>query len=300
MKQKHLIVIGGATASGKTAFAIRTALHFNTEIISADSRQFYREMNIGTAKPSAEELARVKHHFIGHLSIHDPYSVGDFERDALALLEQLFQQYDRVVMAGGSGLFVKAVCEGLDAFPEVPEAIRAGVMEFFENHGLTALQEELRQSDPVYFAEVDRNNPSRLIRAVSVCRASGRPFSSFRRQVATPRFFEPVYVRMDWPRAELYRRIDQRVDDMMRRGLLGEARALYPFRHLPALQTVGYQELFDYFDQKTNLEEAIRLIRQHTRNYAKRQLTWMRRYGQWESAAEGRFEDWKRSTLFAG
>ncbi|MBX2926735.1 MAG: tRNA (adenosine(37)-N6)-dimethylallyltransferase MiaA [Saprospiraceae bacterium] len=300
MKQKHLIVIGGATASGKTAFAIRTALNFNTEIISADSRQFYREMNIGTAKPSAEELARVKHHFIGHLSIHEPYSVGDFERDALALLEQLFQQYDRVVMAGGSGLFVKAVCEGLDAFPEVPEAIRAGVMEFFENRGLAALQEELRQSDPVYFAEVDINNPSRLIRAVSVCRASGRPFSSFRRQVATPRFFEPVYVRMDWPRAELYRRIDQRVDDMMRRGLLEEARALYPFRHLPALQTVGYQELFDYFDRKINLEEAVRLIRQHTRNYAKRQLTWMRRYGQWESVAEGRFEDWKQSTLFVG
>lgn len=300
MKQKHLIVIGGATASGKTAFAIRTALHFNTEIISADSRQFYREMNIGTAKPTPEELAQVKHHFIGHLRIHEAYNVGDFERDASALLEQLFQQYDQVVMAGGSGLFVKAVCEGLDVFPEVPEEIRAGVMEFFENRGLTALQEELRKSDPAYFAEVDLNNPSRLIRAVSVCRASGRPFSSFRRQAARPRFFEPVYIRMDWPREELYRRIDQRVDDMMRRGLLEEARTLYPFRHLPALQTVGYQELFDYFDQKTNLEEAVRLIRQHTRNYAKRQLTWMRRYGQWEPAAEGRFEDWKLHTLFTG
>jgi tRNA dimethylallyltransferase len=284
MNRKYLIVVGGATASGKTAFAIRTALHFHTEIISADSRQFYREMNIGTAKPTAEELAQVKHHFIGHLSIHDAYSVGDFERDALARLELLFQQHDRVVMAGGSGLYIKAVCEGLDVFPEVSEEIRAAVTELFETVGLAALQEELRQSDPAYFAEVDIRNPSRLIRAVSVCRASGRPFSSFRKKTPAPRSFEPVYVQMDWPREELYRRIDRRVEEMMRRGLLEEARALYPLRQVQALQTVGYQELFDYFDEKTTLEEAVNLICQHTRNYAKRQITWMRRYGEWVNA----------------
>ncbi|HRD82371.1 MAG TPA: tRNA (adenosine(37)-N6)-dimethylallyltransferase MiaA [Saprospiraceae bacterium] len=291
MHSKHLIVIGGATATGKTAFAIRAALHFQTEILSSDSRQFYKEMNIGTAKPTEEELAAAPHHFISHLSIHQPYSVGDFEREALACLHQIFETRDVAVMTGGSGLYIKAVCEGLNSFPEVPESIRAEVQNMYDLKGIAALQDELKQADPDYFVEVDTNNPARLLRAVAVCRAAGRPFSSFRNQPLEPRSFQPVYVQLDWPRAALYERIDQRVTQMMELGLEDEARDLYPHRHLQALQTVGYQELFDYFDNKTNLDEAVQLIRQHSRNYAKRQLTWFRRDGFWRVFQPAQWED---------
>lgn len=282
MHSKYLIVIGGATASGKTAFAIRAARHFQTEILSSDSRQFYKEMVIGTAKPTEEELAAASHHFISHLSVQQPYSVGDFERDALACLQSIFETRNVAVMTGGSGLYIKAVCEGLNVFPDVPEAIQQEVQELFERSGITALQDELKQSDPKYFSEVDINNPSRLIRAVSVCRASGQAFSTYRNRPLKPRNFQPVYIQLDWPRTTLYQRIDQRVSHMMELGLETEARTLYPYRHLQALQTVGYQELFDYFDNKTSLDEAIALIRQHSRNYAKRQLTWFRRDGFWQ------------------
>ncbi len=279
--QNYLIVVGGPTASGKTDFAIRVALHWNTEILSADSRQFYREMCIGTAKPSATELAQVRHHFIDCLSIHDAYSVGDFERDALQVLEQIFRTRQVAVLVGGSGLYVHAVCEGLDIFPPVPAEILAEVEQLYATGGIVALQEALRQTDPVYFAQVDVHNPARLIRALSVCRASGKPFSAFRKSAPASRPFKSIYVQLDWPREVLYERIDHRVDDMMAQGLEAEARQLYPWRHLPALQTVGYQELFEHFDNIISLEQAVTRIKQHTRNYAKRQLTWMRRYGQW-------------------
>ncbi len=288
--QKYLIVIGGPTASGKTAFAIRAALHWDTEILSADSRQFYREMRIGTAKPSADELSLVRHHFIDHLSIHDAYSVGDFERDALRVLAQIFRTRQVAVLAGGSGLYVRALCEGMDAFPPVPAEILAEVEQLYTTEGIAALQEALRLADPAYFAQVDTHNPARLIRALSVCRASGKPFSAFRKGAPAPRPFKPIYVQLEWPRAALYERIDHRVDDMIARGLEAEARQLYPWRHLAALQTVGYQELFDYFEGLVSLEQAIALIKQHTRNYAKRQLTWMRRYGQWTAFHPAQWE----------
>ncbi len=297
MEQRYLIVIGGATAVGKTAFAVRAALHFQTEILSADSRQFYREMQIGTAKPSKAELALVKHHFIDSLSIHDAYSVGDFERDAMVCLDKLYETHAVAVMAGGAGLYIKAVCDGLDAFPTVPEHVRKEVLDLYERQGMASLQAELKRVDPVYYDEVDTKNPARLIRALSVCRAGGMPFSSYRKQKAVHRSFEPIYVQLDHPREVLYRRIDQRVDDMMRQGLEEEARRLYPFRHLPALQTVGYQELFDYFDEKTSIETAVELIRRHSRNYAKRQLTWMRRYGNWQPFHP---EQWEVFLDFAG
>lgn len=291
MPAKYLIVIGGATATGKTAFAIRAARFFQTEILSSDSRQFYREMNIGTAKPNAEELAAAPHHFVSHLSVQQPYSVGDFERDALACLQQIFTSRNVAVMTGGSGLYIKAVCEGLNTFPEVPAEVRREVEQLYDKEGIGALQAELERSDPDYFAEVDRNNPARLLRAVAVCRAAGQPFSVFRNQPLEPRNFQPIYIQLDWPKAILYERIDRRVTIMMEQGLEQEARHLYPYRHLQALQTVGYQELFNYFDHKTTQEEAIALIRQHSRNYAKRQLTWFRRDGFWQVFHPNQWED---------
>ncbi|MCC6722875.1 MAG: tRNA (adenosine(37)-N6)-dimethylallyltransferase MiaA [Saprospiraceae bacterium] len=286
-RQKHLIVIGGATASGKTAAAIAVARHFGAEILSADSRQFYREMSIGTAKPTAEELAQAPHHFIDSLSITDEYTVGDFETQALALLSQLFEKQDLAVLVGGSGLFIRALCEGLDEFPDVPKAIVEAVEEKLEQEGIAALQAELQVLDPVYHAQVDLQNPHRLIRALSVCQASGRAFSSFRSQEKKPRFFQPIYVLMEMERPVLYDRINRRVDAMMQLGLLEEARALYPQRHLNALQTVGYQELFDFFDGKCSLEEAVEQIKMNSRRYAKRQSTWFRKDAHWEAFQPG-------------
>ena len=280
--KKHLIVIGGPTASGKTALAIRLARHFGTEILSADSRQFYREMCIGTAKPSGQELAEAPHHFINSLSIHEPYSVGDYERGALDCLARLFEKRDVAILSGGSGLFVKALCEGLDEFPEVPLRLREEVEALFLEKGLAALQEELRVCDPVYYETVDLQNPHRLIRAISVCRAAGQPYSSFRSGRKAQRFFQPVFIELSWDRAALYERIHERVAHMWQGGLLEEARALFPHRHLPALQTVGYQELFRYFEGATDQETALEDIRRNSRRYAKRQLTWSRRDGYWK------------------
>jgi len=274
-------VVGGATASGKTTFAVQLARHFATEIVSCDSRQFFREMSIGTAKPTPEEMQGIPHHFNDSHSIFEHYSVGDFEREALALLEHLYEKYDLLIAVGGSGLYIKALCEGLDHFPEVPDDVRAKVRNFYEREGLAALQAAVREVDPAYFAEVDQQNPHRLLRALEVYRASGKPFSSFRQSETKARHFTPIYVQMDWPRAELYERINRRVDLMMERGLLEEVRALYPHRAVTALQTVGYQELFDYLDGKLTLDEAVEKIKQHSRNFAKRQLTWWRRDGFW-------------------
>jgi tRNA dimethylallyltransferase len=281
MPEKYLIVVGGPTASGKTEFSIALARWLKTHIISADSRQFYREMSIGTAKPDATQLSAVPHHFINHISIHDNYSVGDFERDALNKMAELYQQTDTLVMCGGSGLYIKAVCEGLDVFPVVPEAVREKVQQRFVQEGIDGLQSALDILDPDYMAVVDRNNPARLIRALEVCLAAERPYSSFRTQTFAERPFTPIYLQLNWPREQLYDRINHRVALMMAQGLVDEARSLYPYRHLKALQTVGYQELFDYFDGASTLQHATDLIAQHTRNYAKRQLTWLRREKGW-------------------
>ena len=275
--KKHLIVITGATASGKTSLAIQLANHFQTEILSADSRQFFKEMNIGTAKPTLEELRQAKHHFIDTLSIHDEYNVGQYERDASLLLEQLFQKHDTVIMAGGSGLYIKAVCEGLDHFPKVDEKHRIELTQLFEQEGIEVLQQELKELDPTYYNEVDRQNPQRLIRALEICRGSGQSYSSFRTSNAAERPFKTTKIAIQWEREQLYDRINRRVDLMLEAGLEQEAKSLYPFKHLNALQTVGYQEWFDYFDDTIDKTEAIRLIKRNTRRYAKRQMTWLRR-----------------------
>ncbi|MEL6923653.1 MAG: tRNA (adenosine(37)-N6)-dimethylallyltransferase MiaA [Bacteroidota bacterium] len=280
--KKYLVVISGPTAVGKTDLCIALAQQFGTEIISCDSRQFYREMNIGTAKPTPGELARVKHHFIDDLSIHDAYSVGDFERDGLQLLEELYTKFDLVFLTGGSGLYIRALCEGLDEFPEVPEAVTEHYKQLFNAEGIGALQDELHQLDPDYAAKVDLQNPHRLIRALSVCKASGQPFSSFHGSDKPERPFTPVYICLHREREELYDRINRRVDWMMERGLLEEARELFPFQSLNALQTVGYQELFDYFEETITLETAVELIKRNTRRYAKRQGTWFRKNDYWQ------------------
>lgn len=276
-----LIVIGGATASGKTAAAIWLAREFGTEIVSADSRQFYREMHIGTAKPSPAERAMAPHHFIDSLSVNDDYSVGDFERDALKVLDQIFQRRDTAILTGGSGLFIKAVCEGLDTFPAISEATKNQISAGEQKGGLSWLQTQLAMLDPTYFAKVDRQNPARLRRALEVSLESGMPYSSFLEKEKSPRPFRPLYILLELPRAELYARIDARVEAMIGAGLEAEARALLPWRHRPALRTVGYEEWFDFFDGKISRDEAIEKIKQHSRNYAKRQATWFRKNGAW-------------------
>lgn len=281
-EKKHLIVIGGATATGKTGLAIALAKHFQTEILSADSRQFYREMSIGTAKPTKKELTAAPHHFINSLSVHQNYSVGDYEREALDLLEKKFQEKDILILTGGSGLFIQAVCSGLDQFPDVSPNIRKDLDLLFEKEGLAALQKELKKSDPHYYEKVDLQNHVRLIRALGVCRASGKPFSSFHQKEKTARTFTPIYILLDWERAVLYERINNRVDLMLDAGLLEEAKTLHEFKHLNALQTVGYQELFEYFEEHFSLEEAIELIKRNSRRYAKRQSTWFRKRADWK------------------
>ncbi len=281
--KKYLIVVGGPTASGKTSFAVYLAKHFRTEIISCDSRQFFREMKIGTAKPTPEEMQGIPHHFIDSHSIFEPYSVGDFEKEALALLDILYQKYDLVLAVGGSGLYIKALCEGLDSFPVIPEAIHRQVRQLYTEQGLEGLQQAVQQTDPEYYKMMDRQNPHRLIRALEVCLAGNQPFSAYRKQQSKPRSFIPIYIQINLPRTELYDRINHRVDNMMEKGLLDEAQSLYPYRNLPTLQTVGYQELFDYLDGVISLPEAIDKIKQNSRNYAKRQLTWWRRDGFWQT-----------------
>ncbi len=270
-------MVGGPTASGKTTLGIRLAQHFNTEILSADSRQFYKEMNIGTAKPDVEELSQAKHHFIDSLSIEDNYTVGDYEKDALTLLEQLYSEHDIVIMVGGSGFFIKAVCEGLDEFPDIPTQIRDDLNELFKKEGIQALQAELQQADINYYNQVDLQNPKRLLRALEVYRTTGQPFSTFHHQKKKKRAFIPIYIGIDWDREALYERINLRVDLMLKAGLEEETRTLLPYKDLSALQTVGYQEWLDYFDGHIDKDEAIRLIKRNSRRYAKRQLTWFRK-----------------------
>ena len=274
---KTLIVIAGPTASGKTTYSIELAKALNTVILSADSRQFYKEMSIGTAAPTEDELSQVKHYFVHHISIKDKYDVADYERDVLQLLDELFKTHDTVIMTGGSGLFIDAVCNGIDTMPDTQPEIRERVQKMFDEGGLKALQDEVQHLDPEYYALVDQQNPRRLQRALEVCYQTGKTFSSFRSGNAVQRDFEIKKYALLWDREALIKRIDKRVDIMMEQGLLEEAKGLYPKRHLNALNTVGYKELFAYFDGQCTLEEAVEQIKIHTRQYAKRQMTWLRK-----------------------
>ena len=274
---KTLIVIAGPTASGKTALSIKMAKALNTVILSADSRQFYKEMSIGTAAPTEEELNQVKHYFVHHISIEDKYDVADYERDVLQLLDELFKTHDAVIMTGGSGLFIDAVCNGIDAMPDVKPEIREKVEKLYKDEGLHGMQEAVQRLDPKYYAIVDQQNPRRLQRALEVCYQTGQPFSSFRIGNAVQRDFDFKKYAILWDRQQLIERIDKRVDMMMKQGLLEEAKTLYPKRHLNALNTVGYKELFAFFDGQCTLDEAVEQIKIHTRQYAKRQMTWLRK-----------------------
>ncbi len=272
-----LVIVAGPTAVGKTAIGIALAGKYHTEILSADSRQFYREMNIGTAAPSNEELSLAPHHFVHHLSIRDSYNVSEFEKDALALLDVLFQKHHMVIMAGGSGLYIDAVCRGIDTLPDPDPQLRRKLKETFNKSGVAALVEELTILDPEYAMQVDRSNPARLMRAIEICRITGMPYSGMRTNTPKKRNFRILKIGLELPREQLYARINSRVDAMMQNGLFNEALELYPFRHLNALNTVGYKELFDHFAGLTSLNFAVDKIKVHSRRYAKRQLTWFKK-----------------------
>lgn len=288
MNDKYLIVIAGPTASGKTATAIKIAKVLDTVIISADSRQFYKEIPIGTAAPTKEELSEVQHYMIHNLNVEDRYDVADYEKDVLILLKKLFLEHDTVVMTGGSGLFIDAVCNGLDSIPDISEENRNKVNELYQKGGLNALQNELQNLDPEYYNTVDKYNPRRLQRAVEVCYQTGLPYSSFRKNNVKERDFKVIKLALLWERNELITRINKRVENMVRDGLIEEARKMYPKRQLNSLNTVGYKELFQYFDGKISLNEAIEQIKISTRQYAKRQMTWLRKNNdyQWFSVDE--------------
>ena len=277
MMDKYLVVIAGPTASGKTATAIQVAKALGTEIISADSRQFYKELPIGTAAPTKEEQAEVQHHMIHNLNVEDKYDVADYENDVLQLLKKLFIKHDFVVLTGGSGLFIDAVCKGLDSIPDISDETRNRVNKLYEEGGLFALQNEVQRLDPEYYNIVDKYNPRRLQRAVEVCYQTGLPYSSFRNNTAKPRDFKIIKVALLWDRNELISRINIRVEKMVSEGLIEEAKTMYPKRHLNSLNTVGYKEIFEHFDGKTSLNEAIEHIKINTRQYAKRQMTWLRK-----------------------
>lgn len=274
---KHLVVIAGPTASGKTSTAIKVAQALGSVIISADSRQFYKEIPIGTAAPTKQELSKVQHYMIHNLSVEDDYNVADYEHDVLNLLNKLFLEHDTVVLTGGSGLFIDAVCNGIDFMPDISDENRESVKKLYQDGGLQALQEEVKRLDPEYYKIVDKQNPRRLQRAIEVCYQTGLPYFSFRNNIVKHRDFKIVKVAILWERNELISRINQRVENMIAEGLVEEARMMYPKRHLNSLNTVGYKEMFEYFDGKITLEEAIEQIKISTRQYAKRQMTWLRR-----------------------
>ncbi len=274
---KTLISIVGPTAIGKTALAIQLARHLHTEIVSADSRQFFQEMEIGTAKPTAEELAAAPHHFINSHSVTTLFSTGDFESEALRVLETIFNQHEVAIMVGGSGLYVNAVLNGLDEMPEIDFAVRERLNQQFETEGLTSIQQQLAQYDPEYFARVDQQNPQRMIRGLEVFLSTGKKLSSMLSATKKQRPFHILKIGLNTERAGLYNRINKRVDLMMEHSLLEEVKSLLPYRSYNALNTVGYTELFDYLDHKISLQEAVDAIKQNTRRFAKRQLTWFRR-----------------------
>ena len=275
---KKLLVLAGPTASGKTTTAIRWSQSLgDVPIINADSRQFYQEMSIGTAKPSPKELASAPHYLFDHKSIHTPYDVGDYEREAVSLLNTLFETHDQAILVGGSGLYIRALCEGLDEFPEVTEVAKQKVADIFEKEGLDGLQAALAKLDPETYHKIDLQNPRRLFRALEVCHIEGLPYSSYLKKSKKERPFVPVYHCLKWERATLYERINQRVDLMLEAGLEAEAKGLFSYRELRSLQTVGYREFFSYFsDSNITLSETVELIKQNTRRYAKRQITWFK------------------------
>lgn len=277
MSSKRLLVVVGPTGSGKTDLSIRLARYYAAPVLSTDSRQVYRGMPIGTAQPSVGQLQAAEHHFIASHDIKDNLSCGEYEVQALERLEKLFADHDYVVAVGGSGLYVRALCEGMDDLPQADESLRAKLGRRLEAEGVGALAEQLRELDPVYYEVVDRSNPARVVRALEVCLQTGRPYSEQRTGERRSRPFGIVKIGVDLPRAELYDRINRRVDRMLADGLEAEARAMYPYRELNALQTVGYREFFDYFDGRTSYDEAVELIKRNSRRYAKRQLTWFRR-----------------------
>jgi len=280
---KFLITIVGPTAIGKTALSISLAQHFNCDILSCDSRQFFKEMNIGTAVPSLEELALAKHHFIQNKSIFDTYNVGDFEKEAIAKLDELFLTNNLVILVGGSGLYVDAILKGFDTFPEISPDIRKTIQSNYEKLGIAYLQKQLQELDPTYFQKLalenpqTLQNPQRMMRFVEVCLGSGAPYSSFLNQKQNSRNFTPILIGLEAERTVIYDRINQRVDSMMNQGLLAEAKELFPYKELNALQTVGYRELFSFFEGEFTLEFAIEEIKKNTRRFSKRQLTWFKR-----------------------
>lgn len=273
----YLILVIGPTAVGKTELCLNLAKIFKTEILSCDSRQFYREMNLGTAKPSELELAEIKHHFINNLSIDESYDVRKFEQDAISLLDKLFTKHQVVIMTGGSGMFVDAVVDGMDEMPSIDTKVRETIIAEYEKKGLSYLQEEVVKVDPEYYRIVDQQNPQRLMRALEVWRGTGKTFSSFRSKKKKTRDFQVIKIGLERDRAELYERIDQRMDQMIAQGLFEEAESLFDRRELNALQTVGYSEIFGYLEGKYDKQEAVRLLKRNTRRYAKRQFTWFRK-----------------------
>ena len=276
-KRGTLIVVVGPTGSGKSALAVTLAQHYDAPVISTDSRQFFRGLAIGTAQPTAEELAAAKHYFIADREVEDDNNCGKYETEALTLLDELFQQHDYVVAVGGSGLYIQALCEGMDSLPEGDDELRSELKARLETEGLESLAMQLRELDPSYADVVDLQNPARVMRALEVCLTTGRPYSEQRSGERRERPFNIVKVGTDMPRDVLYERINRRVDMMVEQGLIEEARTMYPKRHLNALQTVGYRELFDHFDGRCTMDEAIELIKRNSRRYAKRQMTWFRR-----------------------
>jgi tRNA dimethylallyltransferase len=274
-----LIYVAGPTGVGKTALSLALAKHYKTEIVSCDSRQFYKEMKIGTAVPSAEELASVPHHFIQYESVTNPVSVGEYEKQALEKLKTLFEKHERIILTGGSGLFAQALMEGLDEFPDIPDEVKMQLRVFHQTHGLHGLQELLRDQDPTHYRNVDRQNPLRLMRALEVCFASGAPYSSFLGKSKAKRSFDSQVIVLHQPREILYDRINQRVDQMIEEGLEEEVKQLEAHKDLGSLRTVGYQEWWDYFAGKNDKEATILEIKRNTRRYAKRQITWFNRYG---------------------
>ena len=275
--QNTLIVITGPTGVGKTELSIELAEHFKTEIISCDSRQFYMEMVIGTSAPTEEQLRRVKHHFVRFLPVTSYYSASMYERDVLKLLPGLFSRYPVVIMTGGSGLYADSVCSGIDDIPDVDPAVREKYQKIYKEEGIESLRIALRMLDPDYYRVVDLKNHRRIIRALEICETTGRPYSSFLKKEKPRRDFRIIKIGLERPRDELYRRINERVDRMLREGLVEEAHALLKYRYLNALQTLGYKELFEYFDGKITLETAVALIKRNSRRYAKRQITWWAR-----------------------
>lgn len=274
---KFLIIIAGPTGVGKTDLSIEIAKHFGSEIFSCDSRQFYRELGIGVAKPSAEQMEMVRHHFIDNVSVTERYSIWQYEEDAIKLLDKYFETHDYAIMCGGSGLYIDAVCNGIDLMPDPDPSIRQDVINLYHEKGIEALRFELQRIDPEYYATVDLKNPQRIMRGIEMTRQTGRPFSEFRTNVRQKRNFETIKILVNTDRNILYDRINRRVDKMVRKGLLDEARKLIVYRENVALKTIGYTELFDHIDGLTSFDEAVELIKRNTRRYARRQITWFHR-----------------------